>query len=1067
MTSNKQRRFVPLWTMALVLLFGACSSGGTQQAGLSGGGTGHEPTGRGDVDPCATPQAGCSCEDDGTEVDCGRAKQTFDDYVTCSMGKRACLDGAWGECVGDRLVQVDMPSPQHGFMIQSLGSGSKCPAGFDVCDPYCYQTVDGPGGIGAGSNFVDTATGLKLAPSAGTGCNTLTLAAVPASVTITQISPLVATTVAITAAVNAGCTAALPFNVTWTVDRFDLAQVTGSNSTNGSLKALRPVTGKVRVTAYALGISNFVDVQVKLNVADSPTTDAAASPNKAATLTQRTALAGAGAGNSVTWLYPYTNTYFPLALPAPILQYSYSSGAGGAVKATLRYPANKTAATADFNYSLIVKEENTVSQTGGVVLNNTSPQITIPQTAWSAFEQSARGFDADLFVQRVNAAGTVETEKQQTIRLVDGQLKGTVYYNSYSSLLGPTKTGAVLKINPGATTPTLAIQPASGACTVCHTVAIDGSKIIAAGFRAGGPNNFNQSRRYDMTNAALLPSPTVLNNYNVASGDTENISGDKFNFGAVWTNGSLYMTHGGNGATSGSPAPYGDKNWRAPPDLSRLYDPNNPGTTIPVSGWSNISAVTPKFSQDGTKLAFGFWGANGSTLACTPASSTSCSAGSTLSAVTAGTRLAVADFKCSPGPCTPTSTFTVDNARDLTPAVTDKVAWPAISPDDSMVVYQRQKKSAKLLLGWSPSDVNTVAGALAELWISKVPTNSGTAAQPLQLKALNGLNGAGTSYLPTLSPYHVANGSFPINQADNCGVTVTPTAVNDYQLNYLPAFSPTSTTDHFWVVFTSRRMYGNIATDDPWDAEPGYVCNSGVPPAKKLWIAAIDKTWTSPTDPSHPAFYLPGQELKAGNSDGFWVNAACGAVGTACSTSDDCCGGTGATPTARCDALTSMCQTIVACKPVNQACVSNGDCCNGLVCGGASKCINPDYFVKQTYQREFVASCPTGTKVAWRLFEWQSTIPVGTSIDLAVQTRTTTTDPYQPAMAVALGSISTSVGGTSWGSPASTVDQVLSAATVPSLDRLLVSMTFNPTSDGATTPELDAWRMGYDCKPAE
>jgi len=264
-------------------------------------------------------------------------------------------------------------------------------------------------------------------------------------------------------------------------------------------------------------------------------------------------------------------------------------------------------------------------------------------------------------------------------------------------------------------------------------------------------------------------------------------------------------------------------------------------------------------------------------------------------------------------------------------------------------------------------------------------------------------------------------------------------------------------------------MYGNIATDDPWDAEPSFACNSGVPPTKKLWIAAVDKTWTSPNDPSHPAFYLPGQELKAGNSDGFWVNAACGAVAAACSTSDDCCGGTGAMPTTRCDALTSKCQNIVACAPVNQACVSNGDCCSGLVCGGASKCINPDYYIQQTYQREFIASCPSGTKVAWRLFEWQSTIPAGTSIDLAVQTRATTADPYQPAMAAALGTISTSVGGSSWGNPMQTVDQVLQGATVkvPSLDRLLVSMTFKASSDGALTPELDAWRMGYDCKPGE
>ena len=251
----------------MALLFAACSSGDNAPTGLAADATGHEPTGRVGVDHCATPQTGCACEDDGQAVSCGHTTQTFDDYVTCSMGKRTCIDGAWGECVGDRVVQVDTPSPQHGFVIQSLGSGAKCPAGFDACDPYCYQTVDAPGGIGAGSNFVDSSSGLKLAPSAATACTTLTLTATPASITVTQISPLVATTVAITATVNAGCSAAIPFNVTWTVDRFDLAQVTGSTSANGSLTALRPVTGKVRVTGYAFGINNYVDVPVKLSVA--------------------------------------------------------------------------------------------------------------------------------------------------------------------------------------------------------------------------------------------------------------------------------------------------------------------------------------------------------------------------------------------------------------------------------------------------------------------------------------------------------------------------------------------------------------------------------------------------------------------------------------------------------------------------------------------------------------------------------------------------------------------------------------------------------------------------------
>ena len=48
-------------------------------------------------------------------------------------------------------------------------------------------------------------------------------------------------------------------------------------------------------------------------------------------------------------------------------------------------------------------------------------------------------------------------------------------------------------------------------------------------------------------------------------------------------------------------------------------------------------------------------------------------------------------------------------------------------------------------------------------------------------------------------------------------------------------------------------------------------------PTKKLWVAADRPQRRRPgTDPSHPAFYLPAQELLAGNSRGFWVVDPCG-----------------------------------------------------------------------------------------------------------------------------------------------------------------------------------------------
>jgi hypothetical protein len=109
---------------------------------------------------------------------------------------------------------------------------------------------------------------------------------------------------------------------------------------------------------------------------------------------------------------------------------------------------------------------------------------------------------------------------------------------------------------------------------------------------------------------------------------------------------------------------------------------------------------------------------------------------------------------------------------------------------------------------------------------------------------------------------------------------------NDAQLNYQPTVNPVPSGGYYWVVFTSRRMYGNLLTGAPWGAS-----GDGGGPQKKLWVAAIDINAPAGADPSFPAFYLPGQELGAGNSRGFWAIDPCKANGNSCETGDECCNG--------------------------------------------------------------------------------------------------------------------------------------------------------------------------------
>ena len=61
--------------------------------------------------------------------------------------------------------------------------------------------------------------------------------------------------------------------------------------------------------------------------------------------------------------------------------------------------------------------------------------------------------------------------------------------------------------------------------------------------------------------------------------------------------------------------------------------------------------------------------------------------------------------------------------------------------------------------------------------------------------------------------------------------------------------------------------------------------------AKKIWVAAIDIEGAPGSDPSHPAFYLPNQELESGNIRAFAALEPCRDEGASCDSGVDCCCG--------------------------------------------------------------------------------------------------------------------------------------------------------------------------------
>jgi hypothetical protein len=86
-----------------------------------------------------------------------------------------------------------------------------------------------------------------------------------------------------------------------------------------------------------------------------------------------------------------------------------------------------------------------------------------------------------------------------------------------------------------------------------------------------------------------------------------------------------------------------------------------------------------------------------------------------------------------------------------------------------------------------------------------------------------------------------------------------------------PHWAPGSTSDYYWVVFSSQRDYGHILTSA--NTAPGCLTNA-VKQCKQIWIAAISKAKLAAgggLDPSAPPMWLPGQSIAADNISPFWT----------------------------------------------------------------------------------------------------------------------------------------------------------------------------------------------------
>jgi hypothetical protein len=213
---------------------------------------------------------------------------------------------------------------------------------------------------------------------------------------------------------------------------------------------------------------------------------------------------------------------------------------------------------------------------------------------------------------------------------------------------------------------------------------------------------------------------------------------------------------------------------------------------------------------------------------------------------------------------------TFSNTQQIVPNVPGTrptVIYPTYSPDSSWIAFERSTQSRS-------------RGAQAELWLTS--TDGQTV---ISLDAAN-------------------QGTGLYTQTD---------------ANYEPTFMPVAVGGYFWLVFVSERVYGNTLTDitEGTSTAPGR--------HKQLWVTAIDANPKAGTDPSHPAFWLPGQNTADQNMRGEWALDPCKATGAGCTGGFQCCAGFCVAG----DGGAGVCTTqAMGCSSNGDACKASSDCCD-------------------------------------------------------------------------------------------------------------------------------------------
>lgn len=200
--------------------------------------------------------------------------------------------------------------------------------------------------------------------------------------------------------------------------------------------------------------------------------------------------------------------------------------------------------------------------------------------------------------------------------------------------------------------------------------------------------------------------------------------------------------------------------------------------------------------------------------------------------------------------------------------------YPAFTPDNQFVAYHTGKYST----GCNPDGCDDDTPDGGEIWMSPIAGGA-----PIRLTTLN-----------------------------------DPPAVKDRNGGREPMFCPVKRGGYSWMVFTSMRDWGHELS----------VAGPNTNAKRRLWVAAIDGD-VKTADPSHPPFYLEGQE-NTPNMRAFWALSECiqtpppGETAMMCKSNFECCSGF-------CVAGQCVDKETLSCAGSGEACESASDCCNQSV----------------------------------------------------------------------------------------------------------------------------------------